>query len=114
ALDRDLARDLAKELKLDDLAAALDALTVPKSGASRSEWQAYAEQLQAIIAAHRPSVLVLRRVQQEIAESDSYPKLTNEQWRRMADYLKATGLLLDCLDVAYVSDRPAIEEQLLR
>ena len=36
-----------------------------------------------------------------------------ERWILMADYLNATNLLVDCLKLAVVSDRTAIEDRLL-
>jgi hypothetical protein len=40
-------------------------------------------------------------------------ELNREQEARFADYLRASTLLLDCLKLAYVSDRAAIENRLL-
>ncbi|MCO5193343.1 MAG: hypothetical protein M9930_08635 [Anaerolineae bacterium] len=39
--------------------------------------------------------------------------ISYEQWILMADYLNATNLLVDCLKLAVVSDRTAIEDRLL-
>jgi hypothetical protein len=40
-------------------------------------------------------------------------ELSLEQAKRFADYLQASKLLLDCLQLASVADRTAIEERLL-
>jgi hypothetical protein len=39
---------------------------------------------------------------------------TEEQSQTLNRYLYATHLLVECLDVAYVTDREAIEDRLLR
>lgn len=118
ALDLDRARvrtiDRAKELGLVDFSKSLASLQILFDRAAPGAWQDYAEQLRAVIVQHRPSVLVLRRVEQEIWQEDSAPQLTERQWwQDVTACLKGARLLVDCLDVAYVSDRQAIEDRLL-
>lgn len=41
-------------------------------------------------------------------------RLATEQIQSLYHYFYATHLLVECLDVAYVTDRAAIEDRLLR
>lgn len=47
-------------------------------------------------------------------KGDQDYEFTKEQAENVMKYLEATGLLLDCLELAYVSDRAAITDRLLR
>ncbi len=76
-------------------------------------WQQYVKALEAVIRQHRPIAFELRRIEQEIWQRDDISQLNFDQWEKMADYLNATNLLVDCLKLAVVTDRTAIEDRLL-
>jgi hypothetical protein len=89
-----LACDLAPELHK-----ILAELRPPARGASQRVWLAFADQLRAIMAAHR-----------NIGQEWNF---TQEQVSGLSHYFNANRLLVKCLDLAYVSDRAAIENRLL-
>jgi hypothetical protein len=82
---------------------ALRTLAVPDAAAEGSAWDALEEQVDEIIANHIDSV---------IGWGWGW-ELSEEQTRRAADYLEATKLLRECLGLAAVSDRQAVEDTLL-
>jgi len=101
ALDLDLARDLdfdpiragvrlrARELGLNELAEELAALSLPTDKATAAEWQEFTDKLRALMIKHR-----------DIGHEWN---LTDTQEARLADYLNATRLLQDCLELAVIS-----------
>ncbi len=113
-LDRDRARALAlneyfigliraalqasEEMELADLNKALRGLRIPKVNAPEAQWQDFANELQSIMTRHR-----------NIGHDWN---LTAEQRERLEQYDNATILLAECLQVASVSNRKAIEESL--
>ncbi|HEX8890819.1 MAG TPA: NACHT domain-containing protein, partial [Pyrinomonadaceae bacterium] len=88
ALDRDLALDLARELGLNDFVKELAALLLPSVEANAAERQEYADKLRALMIKHR-----------DIGHDWN---LTETQETRLADYLNATRLLHDCLELAFM------------
>ena len=79
-----------------------DHSTATYSLASKNDqpaWQTVSQQLLTIFRAHFPA-----------AEYE----LTEDEASQVTPYLKSTALLLRCLKNAYVSDRAAIEDRLLR
>jgi predicted NACHT family NTPase len=101
-LDREVARDLARAhsranaMELKELVKELDALSLPIHEAPAPEWQVFGDKLRALIIKHR-----------DIGHDWN---LTEAQEERLADYLNATRLLQDCLDLAVISpeDKKAI------
>jgi len=94
------AAERSAALSLHELQQALAGLAVPGKDAPESAWQTLAEDLQAVMAAHRD-------IGQGLA-------LGEETVGRLLRYLQANRLLLDCLQVAYVSDRDGIVDGLLQ
>ena len=92
----DLNLDCDYELNLHQ---ALVALQVPSGGASTEIWQAFADELRSIMITHR-----------NIGHEWNF---TQKQIKRLIDYFQANRLLVECLNLAYVSDRAAIEDSLL-
>lgn len=88
-----------EEMGLADLNRALQNLTVPPRNASDTQWQSFATTSQEIIISHRN------------IGRDWH--LTDKQRARLNQYDKATLLLAECLRLAAVSDRRAIEHSLL-
>jgi hypothetical protein len=89
----------AQELGLDTLYRELSALVPPPEAAYPEEWHAFADRLQTIIIEHR-----------DIGHNWHF---TKEQAHRLRRYFYAAELLVQCLNVANVSDRVAIEDSLL-
>lgn len=87
--DRALARDHALALGLNEFAKELAALSLPNHEAPDAEWQSFADKLRALMIKHR-----------DIGHNWS---LTKTQEARLADYLNATRLLQDCLELAVIS-----------
>ncbi|MEA2172553.1 MAG: hypothetical protein QOD00_145 [Blastocatellia bacterium] len=88
ALDLKLACVRARELGLNELAKELAALTVPTDRAATKKWNEFAEQWRALMIKHR-----------DIGHEWN---LTEIQEERLADYLNATYLLQDCLELAFM------------
>jgi predicted NACHT family NTPase len=85
----DHVRDRARELGLNEFAKDLDALSLPTHKAPASEWQMLADKFQALMIKHR-----------DIGHNWN---LTDAQEAQLADYLNATRLLKDCLELAVIS-----------
>ena len=83
------ARDLARELGLNALAKELNSLPAPNYLSTAEQWQAYADKVQPLMIKHR-----------DIGYDWD---LTEEQAARLYDYVKATRLLEDCLELAFMS-----------
>jgi predicted NACHT family NTPase len=96
--DLDLARKQAAKLNFSELRQALLDLTIPTVDSVSGEWETFAQNLQAITIHYR-----------EIGHDWC---LTQKQHGRIEQYLLANRLLLDCLQLAYVSDRARIENSL--
>jgi predicted NACHT family NTPase len=92
-------RALARDTGNTALYTALSALVFPDADAPDETREAFAAQLQAIMIEHR-----------DIGHDW---KFTEEQKQILEDYFSAARLLVECLDVAYVTDREAIEARLV-
>jgi predicted NACHT family NTPase len=90
ALRRTLNMDfnIISEFGLDELARELEILTLPADNAAAAEWQVFVDKLRASMIKHR-----------DIGHEWN---LTEAQEARMADYLDATRLLRDCLELAFM------------
>jgi hypothetical protein len=84
----DHAHDRARDLGLSELAKELAALSVPTDEAAIIEWQEFADKLRALIIKHR-------NVGHEW-------NLTGTQGAQLADYINATSLLQDCLELDFM------------
>lgn len=93
------ALDRARGIRNTALYTALTELQRPDEDAPAKAWDTFAVQLQAIMIEHR-----------DIGHDWDF---TEEQWETLDRYYTAAKLLVKCLDVAYVTDRAAIEERLL-
>ena len=85
---RDYAVFLARDLKLKELATDLTELQIPNNRASSAEWQLFSDKLRALMLRQRDI-----RHEWDLTESEEI---------RLADYLKATRLLRDCLQLAFM------------
>jgi len=90
---------LSQKLSLPTLAQALDSLPWPDENGSAVDLNAFNRQLRAVALEHR--------------DVGHQWKLSREQWALLADYLEANRLLVECLQVATLPDRAAVEAQLL-
>jgi predicted NACHT family NTPase len=81
--------NLAHDLGLHEFAQELAALSLPAFEAPAAEWQVIADKLRALMIKHR-----------DIGHDWN---LTDTQEARLADYLNATRLLKDCLELAVIS-----------
>jgi hypothetical protein len=95
-----IAVELAIDLGEDALAQDLEDLEMPERDAESGVWDAFTADLQGLMIKHR-----------DIGHDWAF---TPEQIQTLDHYLDATHFLLECLDVAYVTDREAIEDRLLR
>jgi len=74
-------------------------LSFPSKEASNAEWKNFAEALYKLL---------------KVTGSLEAYRLTTQEAQKIRSYLETTRLLLDCLKVAYVSNRAAIEDRMLR
>ncbi len=93
------ASKLSEQIGLTGCGPGFSTLKIPSESTSAKEWTVFADEL-------------LETFKSTFRIEDY--AFTEEGADQVADYLEATILLLDCLKVAYVSDRASIEEQLLR
>ena len=93
------ARELSQALNLPALSTALAALTLPTADDPIEAWATFAAELHALMIEHR-----------DIGHDWEF---TLEQAQALERYFYAAELLVDCLDVAYVTDREAILDRLL-
>lgn len=120
----------AEKLGDTTLYTALNAIAaLPYVGASRAMWRDFVSQLQRIMIEHRDIVLdwdfTEKKEKVKEREEDKKKKERKRQevysdWdfidaqvEILKDYFTAAKLLVECLDVAYVTDREAIENRLL-
>jgi hypothetical protein len=92
-------RDLAERLNLSGLSNALTTLKRPTNNDPPEVWDTFATDLQALMIEHR-----------DIGHDWGF---TKEQVEALERYFYAARLLVDCLDVATVTDRDAILDRLL-
>jgi hypothetical protein len=87
---RDLARAFARarDLGLDKTTKEFDDLSIPTYGATAEEWQRFAKTLQYLMLKHR-----------DIGHEWN---LTETQEERLANYINASRLLKDCLELAFM------------
>lgn len=88
-----------RDANLPDLQTALAALPLPTANATDAELQAFATRLAEIARAHR--------------DLGHEWNLSKEQHELLEKYLQANLLFVECLNLAYVPDRAAIENQIL-
>ncbi|MDQ1592679.1 MAG: hypothetical protein QOG71_3306 [Pyrinomonadaceae bacterium] len=89
AQQQDLALALARSLGLSEFAKELAALSSPIHAVPDTEWQEFADKLRSRMRKHR-----------DIGHDWN---LTDAQEARLADYLNATRLLQDCLELSVIS-----------
>jgi hypothetical protein len=94
------AHNHARELGLETLRQAIETLKIPTVHDEPEDWDTFATALQALMIEYR-----------DIGHDWDF---TQEQMQIMDRYLYATHLLVECLDVATVTDREIIEDRLLR
>ncbi len=114
--DRDRALALARDLGLYALADRLADLSVPSKDALEAEWAAYAEALRPLIDESR-DLTGLRRIE-EIITAEEKAWLEAIEWdkasvKAFTAYVEGTNLLVDCLELAMISNRAGIEARLL-
>lgn len=98
-LGQDFEHILAPKMRASELYAVLTTLTFPATNASVENWRTFAAKLQATMIRHR-----------DIGHDWNF---TTEQEKTLIQYFEAAHLLVECLEVAYATDRAAIEELLL-
>lgn len=116
AHDLNSAFALARALRLDNLVRALAALSIPTGEPNDAEWEGFKVKWQDFVDELRALMIRHRDIGHEWT-------LTGEQEERLSNYLDATRLLQDCLDLAFMQPEekkamlnslysaPAIEEQ---
>lgn len=114
-LNHVLAHDriLARNLHFDELADALESLEIPATKAKRTVWQEFSKKLESIVDMYRDQWDVYQKFPIDDEEVAEWGKLSAKQVELLAHYLEVNRLLVWCLQVAYVPDRRAIEDQIL-
>jgi adenylate kinase family enzyme len=83
------AHTQACQLRLDDLAKVLGSLSIPSSNSTASDRQEFADELRVLLIKHR--------------DIGHQWNLTRLQEETITDYVVASDLLLDCLELAFMS-----------
>lgn len=104
---------LCRQLGLVDLQERLYAVPVPLSSTSKKERVRYQTEISEIINEARDLSGISYFYQSINEEVESIVNWDRENLSIYTRYLDGTSLLLDCLELAMVSDRAGIEEQLL-
>jgi hypothetical protein len=95
-----------KDLSKVELAEQITDAAIHETGNLVIEWEHILDQ-------YRPSAKVLADMREKIEHKQKFADLNEDYWLRLVRYLDEGMLLIDCLDLAMVSDRRAIEERLL-
>ncbi len=95
----DVTRSIGPD-EMPQLRQELAALSVPTQQDEQAAWRAFARNLQRVLIEQR--------------DVGHEWDLSNEQYKQLAGYLEANQLLVDCLQLAVVSNRAAIENSLLQ
>ena len=111
-LDLDLALQVADRLQLLDFKAALAQLTVPAQTADGDAWQQFSLAFAEVLDTYQDDWDPFRKRVTE-GYADLFGNFSNEQFSAFIVYLEVNYLLVRCLQVAYVPDREAIENQIL-
>jgi hypothetical protein len=90
---------LSRELNLSELTLALTSLKAPEDEAPSRMWRQFCIDLRHILQTHRG-----------LAQEWQF---TSEDRKVLEEYLAGNELLVQCLKLAYVPDRQAIEDRLL-
>ncbi|MCP4345803.1 MAG: NACHT domain-containing protein [Desulfobacterales bacterium] len=99
AIASNIALDKSKKMGLTELHKALSKVSVPTEDSSKDEFRNFSKTMLNIFESH--------------FNIEDY-KFTREQAEHVRQYYYATELIIDCLKIAYVSDRERIEDRLLR
>jgi len=106
-----LISKLAIDVDVYPLGAALTSLERPDNSAA--EWDKFTENFKQILFDYRPSALILYRFKSELAEESKKHWWHHDILDALLTHLKGVNILIHALDIAYVSDRRAIEDRLL-
>lgn len=114
-LDLYLARAIAKAsaLGLDEFADELGALEMPDATAEVKRWQAFAQELTTMIRQYR-DLSGIDYLQENRLDAEQLEELVGQEGfiNAYSRYLKATALFIDCLQLASLSDRAAVENRI--
>ena len=115
ALIRDFhsASQVAIRLQLLDFIVALVQLPMPEKAEDEDAWQKFAQAFAVVLDMYRDDWDLTRKMQVTKADTALVTALSHEQIDTFAAYLEVNNLLVRCLQVAYVPDREAIENQIL-
>ena len=109
----DLAREVAIKLNLTDFQSELAALSLPAPDDDAETWQAFAKAFAAVLDKYQDAWNPYRQIAVPDEDAALFTSLSNQHLDVWVRYLAANKLLVDCLKIAYVPDREAIEDQLL-
>ncbi|KAA3660037.1 MAG: hypothetical protein DWQ04_20640, partial [Chloroflexi bacterium] len=104
---------LSKDLELLEQPVKLDLFEVPEGNPKQKLWHAFSKKLDTIIVALWDQWDINRNISIEDDEVAPWTDLSKEQVDKLIRYLEANNLLVRCLQVAYVPDWQAIEDQIL-
>lgn len=109
------ALQVAEQLELKGMQAALQEYIVPEVEviAGLGEWRTFAKKIVEILDDYQDMWNPYRQIRLDDKEIQSFAKLSTKQLEKLEVYFKTNGLLVRCLEVAYVPNRQAIEDQIL-
>lgn len=107
------AFEVAKTLELGTFMAELKTLAVPEQNGKKVEWQAFGHDLATILDKYGADWNPYVQMPVTKEDLDDNWDLSDEQKVVLVQYLKANLLLVNCMKIAYVPNRQAIEDQIL-
>ena len=115
AFDFDFARalNLARKSSLSELSQALQTLQRPSSDAPEEQWRVFSDRLEELISQYRPSAQTFARFFYETQLPPELQQVSDKHIYSWRNYFKGIQFLLNCLNLAIVTDRRAIEDRLL-
>lgn len=100
-----------QQRRRNDLAIAIQALTIPSAASPSEDWENVADQLERVIESSG-TLVHFKQLCDAASHLVVLPQLRKEDRVSLAQYIAATRLFYDCLQLAYTPDRRAFEDRI--
>ncbi len=112
-LDLDSAHQVAEQFNLTGFKVVLEAITMPAKSDGWESWQQFARTFSNVLDEYQDEWDPRRKMAVTEEDAQLFAALSDAQVDTFVAYLEANRLLVRCLQVAYVPDREAVENQIL-
>ena len=113
AFDLDSAHQAAEQFNLSGFKVALEAITMPAKSDGWESWQQFARTFADVLDEYQDEWDPRRKMAVTEEDAQLFADISGAQVDIFVAYLEANRLLVRCVQVAYVPDREAIENQIL-